>query len=138
MGQGQLIHYKVINRACITPSLLHEMKFTSNPYCHLCNKSTIGSCIHMFWECHIEVSFWTFVCTVLLDILQLEIPMDPLLFLLLDDSTPAKHTSKNDFTCSRHSHQKYCFKALGGTIHFYTFHLANILQRHCFVGRYHH
>jgi len=43
--------------------------------------------LDMFWECPTVVPFWTFVSNVLSDILHLDIPQDPLLFLLLDDSS---------------------------------------------------
>ncbi len=83
----QMIHYKCINRAYFTPSVLYKMKVRSDPYCHLCNKSTIGSYLHMFWECPVVVPFWESVCSILSDYMQLDIPRDPLLLLLLDDSS---------------------------------------------------
>lgn len=70
----QMIHYKCINRAYITPSVLYKTKVRSNPYCHLCNSTSIGSYLHMFWECPVVVLFWKFVCSVLSDLLHLDIP----------------------------------------------------------------
>ncbi len=59
------------------------MKRKSDPFCHLCNSSSQGTSIHMFWDCPRIALLWSLVQDLLLDLLNTH--EDPLLFLLLDD-----------------------------------------------------
>ncbi len=83
----QMIHYKLIYKAYDTPCLLYKMKRKSDPFCHLCNSSSQGTYIHMFWDCPRIVLLWSLVQDLLSDLLKTQIQKDPLLFLLLDDSS---------------------------------------------------
>ncbi len=47
----RLIHFKVIHRAYITPYKRFKMKLQSNLNCHICNTTSSGTFLHMFWEC---------------------------------------------------------------------------------------
>lgn len=72
--------------------------------------------MHMFWECPVMLSFGTF-CMHCSDVLHLEIPKDPLLFLLLDDSTLQLNThQKRTLLAAGTAVKKDCVKAFGGTI----------------------
>ncbi len=46
------IHFKVIHRAYITPYKRFKMKLQSNLNCHICNTTSSGTFLHMFWEHH--------------------------------------------------------------------------------------
>lgn len=62
-GPEVLLHCsdcKYINRAYILPSVLYKMKVRSDSY--LFDKFTIGSYLHMIWECLLLVHFWKYVC----------------------------------------------------------------------------
>ncbi len=83
----QMIHYKLIYKAYATPCLLYKMKRKSDPFCHLCNSSSQGTYIHMFWDCPRIALLWSLVQDLLSDLLKTQIQKDPLLFLLLDDSS---------------------------------------------------
>ncbi len=83
----QMVHYKFIYKAYATPCLLYKIKRKSDPFCHLCNSSSQGTYIHMFWDCPRIVFLWSLVQDLLSDLLKTPIRKDPLLFLLLDDSS---------------------------------------------------
>ncbi len=57
----RLIHFKVIHRAYITPYKRFKMKLQSNLDCHICNTTSSGTFLHMFWECPVVISLWTHV-----------------------------------------------------------------------------
>ncbi len=57
----RLIHFKVIHRAYITPYKRFKMKLQSNFNCHICNTTSSGTFLHMFWECPVVISLWTHV-----------------------------------------------------------------------------
>ncbi len=61
----RLIHFKVIHRAYITPYKRFKMKLQSNLNCHICNTTSSGTFLHMFWECPVVISLWTHVNLVL-------------------------------------------------------------------------
>lgn len=61
------------------------MKRKPDPFCHLCNSSSQGTYIHMFWDCSRTALLWSLVEDLLSDLLKTQIQKDPLLFLLLDD-----------------------------------------------------
>ncbi len=67
----RLIHFKVIHRAYITPYKRFKMKLQSNLNCHICNTTSSGTFLHMFWECPVVISLWTHVNLVLSSLLKL-------------------------------------------------------------------
>ncbi len=81
-----LIHFKVIHRAYITPYKRFKMKLQSNLNCHICNTTSSGTFLHMFWECPVVISLWTHVNLVLSSLLQIDWSVNPSLCLLNDDS----------------------------------------------------
>ncbi len=66
----RLIHFKVIHRAYITPYTRFKMKLQSNLNCHICNTTSSGTFLHMFWECPVIISLWTHVNLVLSSLLR--------------------------------------------------------------------
>ncbi len=82
----RLIHFKVIHRAYITPYKRFEMKLQSNLNCHICNTTSSGTFLHMFWECPVVISLWTHVNLVLSSLLRIDWSVNPSLCLLNDDS----------------------------------------------------
>ncbi len=78
----RLIHFKVIHRAYITPYKRFKMKLQSNLNCHICNTTSSGTFLHMFWECPVVISLWTHVNLVL----WIDWSVNPSLCLLNDDS----------------------------------------------------
>ncbi len=66
----RLIHLKVIHRAYITPYKRFKMKLQSNLNCHICNTTSSGTFLHMFWECPVVISLWTHVNLVLSSLLR--------------------------------------------------------------------
>ncbi len=82
----RLIHFKVIHRANITPYKRFKMKLQSNLNCHICNTTSSGTFLHMFWECPVVISLWTHVNLVLSSLLQIDWSVNPSLCLLDDDS----------------------------------------------------
>ncbi len=82
----RLIHFKVIHRAYITPYKIFKMKLQSNLNCHICNTTSSGTFLHMFWECPVVISLWTHVNLVLSSLLRIDWSVNPSLCLLNDDS----------------------------------------------------
>ncbi len=82
----RLIHFKVIHRAYITPYKRFKMKLQSNLNCHICNTTSSGTFLHMFWECPVVISLWTHVNLVLSSLLRIDWSVNPSLCLLNDDS----------------------------------------------------
>ncbi len=82
----RLIHFKVIHRAYITPYKRFKMKLQSNLNCHICNTTSSGTFLHMFWECPIVISLWTHVNLVLSSLLRIDWSVNPSLCLLNYDS----------------------------------------------------
>ncbi len=82
----RLIHFKVIHRAYITPYKRFKMKLQSNLDCHICNTTSSGTFLHMFWECPVVISLWTHVNLVLSSLLRIDWSVNPSLCLLNDDS----------------------------------------------------
>ncbi len=82
----RLIHFKVIHRAYITPYKRFKMKLQSNLNGHICNTTSSGTFLHMFWECPVVISLWTHVNLVLSSLLRIDWSVNPSLCLLNDDS----------------------------------------------------
>ncbi len=82
----RLIHFKVIHRAYITPYKRFKMKLQSNLNWHICNTTSLGTFLHMFWECPVVISLWTHVNLVLSSLLRIDWSVNPSLCLLNDDS----------------------------------------------------
>ncbi len=73
----RLIHFKVIHRAYITPYKRFKMKLQSNLNCHICNTTSSGTFLHMFWECPVVISLWTHVNLVLSSLLRIDWSVNP-------------------------------------------------------------
>ncbi len=63
-----------------------KMKLQSNLNCHICNTTSSGTFLHMFWECPVVISLWTHVNLVLSSLLRIDWSVNPSLCLLNDDS----------------------------------------------------
>ncbi len=57
-----------------------------NLNCHICNTTSSGTFLHMFWECPVVISLWTHVNLVLSSLLWIDWSVNPSLCLLNDDS----------------------------------------------------
>lgn len=82
----QLIHFKTIHRAYITPYKGFQMKLQVTYDCHLCKSTSPGTFLHMFWSYPVISSFWTHVNSVLSDLLEIYY-IPNLGFCLLNDNT---------------------------------------------------
>ncbi len=82
----QLIHFKLIHKAYATTNMLHRMKRLSTPLCTLCNSNTVGTYMHMFFDCPIVSTFWDKVFLVVSELCDRFIPKHPNICLLNDDS----------------------------------------------------
>ncbi len=52
-----LIHFKVIHRAYITPYKRFKIKLQSNLNFHICNITSSGTFLHIFWECPVVIRY---------------------------------------------------------------------------------
>lgn len=84
---NQLLHYKMIHRFYLSPRKCCQLQITSSPFCLLCSQRSMGTYIHMFWECSGVRSFWVQIAQVLSDIIGSKIPCLPNVMLLNDDSS---------------------------------------------------
>ncbi len=78
--------HRLIHRAYITPYKRFKMKLQSNLNCHICNTTSSGIFLHMFWECPVVISLWTHVNLVLSSLLRNDWSVNPSLCLLNDGS----------------------------------------------------
>lgn len=83
----QLIHFKFVHRMYLTPRWCHSMSIISSANCDLCQLNTLGSFMHMYWECPTVTNFWKQVVSSLSDILKLKVPISPNFILLNVDSS---------------------------------------------------
>lgn len=82
----QLIQFKFCHRAYWTPIDRFHAKQSTSLNCSLCNKGIPGTFKHMVWDCEEVHSFWREVTFILSELLELDIPLQPSLLLLNDDS----------------------------------------------------
>ncbi len=61
----QMIHYKFIHRSYLTPCRLQQMKLRANPFCDFCSDNTIGTFLHMVWQCPEVNRFWENVSSII-------------------------------------------------------------------------
>ncbi len=54
---------------------------------HICNTTSSGTFLHMFWECPVVISLWTHVNLVLSSLLRIDWSVNPSLCLLNNDSS---------------------------------------------------
>ena len=54
----QQIHYNFVHRTYLTPRRLCLMKMIGDASCTLCSLKTMGTFLHMFWECLPVARFW--------------------------------------------------------------------------------
>lgn len=57
-SRHRLIQFKVIHRFYYCKALLHKFYPDVSPLCDKC-KSTEGTLLHTFWECHVIQQFWS-------------------------------------------------------------------------------
>ncbi len=92
----QYIHLKFCHRAYITPVARHRMGLTDNPYCTFCTPGTLGSFVHVVWECPGIFEFWGKVIRTLNKLMGVQLPMDPFVHLLNDSSKlPDRKNTQN-------------------------------------------
>ena len=82
----QLIHFKMIHRFYLTPRKRCQLQLSPTPICSLCDSNSIGTYMHMMWECPPVNTFWLQISVALSNILEIHIPCTPNLLLLNDDS----------------------------------------------------
>lgn len=82
----QMIHYKLIHRFYLTPRRLQQMKLRDNPYCDFCPDNTIGTFLHLVWQCPEGNRFWENVSNIMSSIIERAIPHSQCLLLLNDTS----------------------------------------------------
>lgn len=82
----QLIHYKICHRTYLTPHKRHLMGLAPHPYCTFCAHGVLGTFMHVLWECPEVQRFWTNAMKELSGLIGKQIPLDPVLLLLNDDS----------------------------------------------------
>ena len=80
----QMIHYNFIHRLYCTPHKLFLMKLNPSPNCQLCSLGTIGTFVHMVWECPGVSDFWSMVSNRMSIVLGRTIPCSPTILLLRD------------------------------------------------------
>ncbi len=76
----------VLTRLHYLPYKRFKMKLQSNLNCHICNTTSSGTFLHMFWECPVVISLWTHVNLVLSSLLRIDWSVNPSLCRLNDDS----------------------------------------------------
>uniref|UniRef100_A0A3B1KHZ5 Reverse transcriptase domain-containing protein n=1 Tax=Astyanax mexicanus TaxID=7994 RepID=A0A3B1KHZ5_ASTMX len=139
----QLIHFKLIHRAYLTPYRRFKMKIQTNYYCHICNTSAPGTFLHMFWECPVIVKFWRYVNTVLSDILEIEYNFDPCLCLLNDNSNLELKMTQckllfSGFTAAKKTILQNWITPGLHMESFWVVNLLNIAKLECTAARLHH
>lgn len=80
------IHLKYCHRAYLTPVVRHRMGAAPDPYCSFCPPGTVGSFIHVVWECPGVQELWGKVVNCLSALTGTTPPMDPAVHLLDNDS----------------------------------------------------
>ena len=80
----QLIHFNFIHRSYLTPRKLCHMKFLDSPLCTLCTDHSVGTFMHMIWECRPVASFWQRIATTLSKIIEFDFQATPSVFILND------------------------------------------------------
>ncbi len=63
------------------------MKLIDDPNCTKCDQNTVGTYLHVFWECPSVYGLWSKVRRYLENVLGFPIPMHPPLLLFNDDSS---------------------------------------------------
>ena len=62
------------------------MGLAADPYCNFCAPGTLGSFVHMVWECPGISELWGRVIRTLSDLMEVQLPIDHFVHLLNDDS----------------------------------------------------
>ncbi len=81
----RFIHFKVIHRAYITPYKIFKWNY-SQIWTAICNTTSSGTFLHMFWECPVVISLWTTCKPGFVIITANWLVCNPSLCLLNDDS----------------------------------------------------
>jgi len=77
----KLPQYKWLMRIYITPVILHKYNENVPDTCLRCSEAK-GTLYHCIWECEEVKTFWKGVKKIIEKILDVNIPLSPLLFLL--------------------------------------------------------
>lgn len=83
----QLIHYKFCHRLYWTPKKRFLVKLSLSPHCNFCTYQQVGTFMHMVWECEKVYEFWERISSILSDMIGKDIPVQPVVLLLNDDSS---------------------------------------------------
>lgn len=54
----QFIHFKICHRVYMTPRKRHLMGLAPHPWCTYCTPGTIGTLMHVLWDCPEVQRFW--------------------------------------------------------------------------------
>lgn len=82
----QHIHFNICHRTYWTPQKRYITKAIPNPYCTFCKPEQTGTFLHMVWECEEVQEFWHKIAATIGDLIECPIPVDPIVWLLNDDS----------------------------------------------------
>ncbi|KAJ8286853.1 hypothetical protein GJAV_G00044100 [Gymnothorax javanicus] len=82
----QFIHMKIAHRAYLTPRVRHLMGLAPHPLCTICSQNALGSFMHVMWDCSKIYDFWIRVIECLSDLIGIQLPIEPALHLLNDES----------------------------------------------------
>lgn len=56
--EHQLMHFKFIHRMYLIPRKRHAMKIITSPICDSITLNSVGSFIHMYWDCSSVSALW--------------------------------------------------------------------------------
>lgn len=90
---NRLTQLFIIHQCYLTPSRMHRMGRRGDSCCPRCGQAS-ANFWHMIWECSVLQDFWREVVALLSDILETEIPFNPVvcLFGILDEEVWPHHT----------------------------------------------
>lgn len=79
----RFIHYKIIHKYYWTPVRLKRVGLTNSDECWKC-KNSVGTFLHLMWDCPLVSPFWTQVLGTMEELLEQPLPSSPRLCLLGD------------------------------------------------------
>ena len=82
----QFIHLKICHRAYLTHRVRHLMGLSPHPFCNFCPHGTLGTFMHIMWDCPKVYAFWEEVVDSISSLIKTYLPMVPELHLLNDNS----------------------------------------------------
>ena len=79
----RLVQYNFLHQLYITPQKINRFNPNLSAQCFRCNQE-IGTFLHSTWSCPKVQPFWTNLRVLLEQIIHVQLPHDPILFLLSD------------------------------------------------------